>query len=267
MESQIDIALTPKDILTNTLLLAEEAYMMSEGQKKDAEEKLREFINTLSPSVCAVIEYPYVDKLYRDSYYNYFATKYDHYPKDVIRISFFDKDILTKVLNRKTPLSVKDFFEESKIKKLQQAYKGFLCFRPIFTRVIGRNVISPTILNEKSLCVRTTKFNSTVAGIKFSIDGFPHCNQEVETISCSETTLWAIMEYFSYSYPEYRPSLPSTITETLKKVTHERQIPSNGLDVQQLSFALREFGFAPRIYSQQAYTENENGGFNELFSC
>lgn len=65
------------------------------------------------------------------------------------------------------------------------------------------------------------------------------------------------MEYFSHKYPEYRPVLPSNIIETLKKISYERQIPSSGLSLDYISFAIKEYGFGSKIYSADQYLEHE----------
>ena len=70
------------------------------------------------------------------------------------------------------------------------------------------------------------------------------------------------MEYFSHRYPEYKPTLPSKIIEILNKVSSERLIPAKGLNIQQMSYALKEFGFGARIYSRTEYAE-----FDALLSC
>src|SRR5450759_2084837 len=71
------------------------------------------------------------------------------------------------------------------------------------------------------------------------------------------------MEYFSNKYSEYKPILPSRIIQTLNKVSSERLIPSKGLNIYQMSFALNEFGFGSMIYGRQQY-QNE---FDGLLSC
>ena len=61
------------------------------------------------------------------------------------------------------------------------------------------------------------------------------------------------MEYFGNKYADYKPILPTKLIAVLSKVSTERQIPSKGLNIQQMSFALKEFGFGTRIYSKQQY--------------
>lgn len=206
----------------------------------------------LNDSIYLLAESKYVDKVYRDSYYHYYSSKLSNYKKDCLRISLFDGQI-----------SESDFWSIDKQKELQEKYRGFLVLRPTEPFVIGRSILSPKALKITNFQCCTTKFSTTANGFKFSIDGFPHSSQDTETISCAETTIWSIMEYFGHKYSEYTPILPSKIIQTLNKVSWERQIPSKGLDIQQMSFVLKDFGFGTRIYSRDEYL-NE---FDNLLSC
>ncbi len=71
------------------------------------------------------------------------------------------------------------------------------------------------------------------------------------------------MEYFGNKYSDYKPVLPSKIIKTLNNVTTERQIPLKGLNISQMSFALRDYGFGTRIYSRDDYGQD----FEWLISC
>ncbi len=140
---------------------------------------------------------------------------------------------------------------------------GFIVLRPTEPNLIGRSTISPKILKTKHFEICTTNIRTTVNSIKLYIDGFPHSSQDAETISCAETTIWSLMEYFSNRYAEYKSELPSEIIQTLKRVSTERQIPSKGLDIQQISYVLREFGLGTKIYSKTEYGDM----FENLLSC
>jgi hypothetical protein len=64
------------------------------------------------------------------------------------------------------------------------------------------------------------------------------------------------MEYFGNRYADYKPTYPSHIIDTLSKFANQRLLPSNGLTVDQISFALKEFGFGTNIYARDdAYDE------------
>ncbi|NGF77378.1 hypothetical protein G5B10_15935 [Fluviicola sp. SGL-29] len=194
----------------------------------------------------------YVDKVYRDSYYHYYSSKLPKYKRNAIRLSFFEEEI-----------SDTEFFDGAQHSVLQQKYRGFIVLRPTDPFIIGRSIISPLLLKTNNFISCVSKFHTTVSGVKFTVKGFPHSSQDTETISCAETSLWAIMEYFSNKYSDYQPVLPSKIIRTLNQVSSERQIPSKGLNIAQISYALREFGFGTRIYSKQQYTTE----FEGLLSC
>ena len=207
--------------------------------------------NQICDNAYFVVEAPYVDRVYRNSYYNYFSSKNRQYQRNGIRISIFSGKI-----------SASDFRDENKKGELAGKFMGFIVLRPTEPNLIGRSIISPKILKNKKFAICTTKVQTTVNSLKFTVEGFPHSSQDMETISCAETSIWSIMEYFSNRYPEYSNVLPSTIIKTLNGVSSERQLPSKGLDVQQISYALREFGLGTKIYSRNEYGEL----FNNLLS-
>jgi hypothetical protein len=207
--------------------------------------------NQLIDNCYLLAETNYIDKVYRDSYYSYYSTKLTRYKKNCVRVSFFNGEIKQE-----------DFRNEDSINELQNKYLGFIILRPTEPFIIGRSIISPKALKVNHFLSITAKFQTSANSIKFEIEGFPHSSQDTETISCAETTIWSVMEYFSARYPEYKPVLPSQIIKTLNQVSSERQIPSRGLNIQQISFALREFGFGTRIYSRGEY----NNDFEKLLS-
>ncbi len=207
--------------------------------------------NQICDNAYFVVEAPYVDRVYRNSFYNYFSSKNRQYQRNGIRVSIFSNKI-----------SASDFRDENKKKELSKKFMGFIVLRPTEPNLIGRSIISPKILKNKKIAICTTKVQTTVNSLKFTVEGFPHSSQDMETISCAETSIWSIMEYFSNRYPEYSNVLPSTIIKTLNGVSSERQLPSKGLDVQQISYALREFGLGTKIYSRNEYGEL----FNNLLS-
>ncbi len=217
-----------------------------------AEQDLKQHLDKLKDSCYILAETNYVDKVYRDSYYHYYSSKLNKYKRDCIRLSIFEG-----------PIEESDFRDETKVEKLNSNYRGFIILRPTAPYIIGRSVISPKALKLNSFLCCTTRIQTTVNSIKLEVEGFPHSSQDTETISCAETSLWALMEYFGTKYPEYRPILPSKIIQTLNKVSHQRQIPSMGLNMQQMSFALKEFGFGTRIYSREEY----GADFERLISC
>jgi hypothetical protein len=216
--------------------------------KADAVENYRvsllPHLNNLIDKVYFLVEYPYVDKVYRDSFYHYYSSKLYSYKRDCIRISIFN-----------SPFLKNDFRTESGKEKLKQSYLGFFVIRPLTPSFLGRSAISPLAVKGSELLICKTKIGAAINSVKLTVNAFPHSSQDEETISCAETTLWAIMEYFGNKYPEYFPILPSKIHNVLAERTPQRQVPSMGLSPSDISYALKEFRFGPRIYSEVEFDQ------------
>ena len=215
-------------------------------------DRIADFFKTLRDDLTILVETEYVDKVYRDSYYALYSTKLREYSRNCVRISFFRPDF-----NESTEINVRN------IEIIKNAYLGFLVIRPLVECCIGRNVISPaakkTACSDMHIC--TANIPSTCLGIRMQAIGFPHSSQDGEMMSCAETTVWAILEYFGNKYSDYRPVMPSDILATLKPFAYERQLPSGGLSFEQISVALKSQGFGCKVY------EHSNPMFKELFTC
>lgn len=206
----------------------------------DIDDIITAFLENLKKDLRVFVEYPYVDKVYRDSYYHYFSTKHKEYQRDCIRLSFFTKEVKEDDLNR----------VESK-ELLIENFLGYCVIRPTFPNVIGRNLISKKALLTNHIVTCIHHENCLVNGFKLPIDGFPHSSQDQESITCAETTIWALMEYFGHKYAEYKPVLPITIINKLNEHSDKRMLPSSGLTPEQISFALKDFGFGTLIYTKE----------------
>jgi len=213
-------------------------FKFNEQRVKD---KLTDYLEDIKDSVYCFIEYPYVDKLYRDSYYHFFSSRHQTYLRNTIRVSFFAENI--------TPESFRD---TKLIESIREQYLGFVVLRPTPPCIIGRSMISPKALKTNSFLCCLCESNVVVNGIKFSISAFPHSSQDTETITCAETSVWSCMEYFGNKYSEYKTILPSSINTAIKEMTSERLLPSRGLTIGWISYALKTFGFGTRIYSRDA---------------
>ena len=233
-------------------LLISEFDVHEDFAYKIANDEIKKHLEQLDDGCYLVFERPYVDKVYRNSYYHYYSSKLKKYNRDCIRISIFQSGVT------KEDLLLKD-----RIIELKDKYRGFIILRPTVPKIIGRSLISPKALKINDIQVCSSKIESSVRGIKMSVKGFPHSSQDSETITCAETTLWAVMEYFSSKYPEYKPIFPSEIVETLKRVSNERQWPSKGLYIEHISYALKEFGFGSKVYSKLKFKDD----FPRLLSC
>lgn len=221
-------------------------FSISDEDVIELEAKISGLFEELIDTLYVVIETPYVDKFYRDSYYTYFASKHKEYKRDCIRLSLFQDGI------------TQDHFRNLGLfKQLQKYFLGYIILRPTVPNIIGRSIISQHCLKDKNMLICSYKSNILINGVKLEIDGFPHSSQDGESITCSETTIWGLMEYFGNRYPDYRPIAISGIIEVLSKYSKKRMLPSSGLTVDQISYAIKEFGFGTYIYSREGAYEDK----------
>lgn len=216
-------------------------------------DNLKPFIDLMVDTTSLYIETDYVDKLYRDSYYRYYSSKATIYSRDCIRLSFFD--------NKDDTLS-SDIIKYSQADEVRKKYQGYIILRPTFPQIIGRNALSPQLYKQHDFAICTASIASTVDGFKVSVNAFPSASQDTESITCAETTLWALMEYYGNKYIEYSPIKLSEILESLKASVNSRQLPSNGLNADNLTSALKSFGFGPQLYHISAFSQLHN-----ILSC
>lgn len=95
MRENIFIKIVPKGGVIELLEhIFTEKYRQEELTSKQITQKLLSpYFDKLKPNLYAVIEYPYVDRMYRDTYYSFYSSKLEPFHRDSIRISFFDIEI------------------------------------------------------------------------------------------------------------------------------------------------------------------------------
>ena len=246
MNTSIEIEISPIDEALEAIIEKIKEYFLGDVSDEFIspfiESDISKLIDELKEELYCVIEYPYVDRVYRDSFYNYYASKHYTYQRDCIRVSLFDGEIKNS-----------DFLNKLKHKELNEKYLGYFVLRPTINALFGRSIISPKAFEDNSYKICSCTTNSLVYGVKLEVEGFPHSSQDGETIKCAETTIWALMEYFGNKYADYKPALPAKIHKAIERFSYQRQLPSNGLTMDQISFALKEFGFGTSIYSEEPY--------------
>ncbi len=205
---------------------------------------------TLQFPLTIVCEKTYVDKLYRDTYYTYFSSKHFEISRNCERLTLFEGEF-----------AYNDFLNNDLFDSLQEAIIGTIVLRPTKINAIGRTLLNPDKMHVGKMYVQRTAFEISLLGKLYTIWAFPFTSQDTETMSCAETSIWTILEYYGTRYPEYRTVLPSEILSELGNLSEERVLPSHGLDFRQKSGLLKKFGFYPRAYSKKVYEDD----FRKLF--
>lgn len=214
--------------------------------KSRYKDSLKSYIKELNQNLYAFIEYPYNDRLYRDTYYSYYSTINRRISRDCIRISLFNIKL------------TRDHFINPELKKEllhEDVFLGYLVVRPTDIKRVGRCFVNPKAYINNNFIYCKGTIDALVYGIHFRTSGFPHSAQDGKVHTCAETSIWCLMEYFGEKYSYFKTALPSTILSVLKKVSYERQLPSIGLSIHQMGYVLRKFGFGSKVYTKARYKE------------
>ncbi|WPQ63531.1 hypothetical protein SIO70_01455 [Chitinophaga sancti] len=96
---------------------------------------MKRHIDRLKKSIWFLIESPYVDKVYRSSYYAHFSSKKGEHGRDCIRLSLFEGEIVAG-----------NFRSSEGVKRITKQYMGFMVVRPIVPGILGRSVVAKEAL-------------------------------------------------------------------------------------------------------------------------
>ncbi len=187
-----------------------------------------------------MIESYYVDPIYRDSYYFHYAAKHLAYDRYCIRLFFLD-------LVEPNPENILKIPEN----ELNSKVIGVSTIRPASDQsyIIGRTLLSPlAFVNLKADQICTATFKVSMFGKRFLIKAFPYMMQDAEVITCAETTILHLLDYFSNKYNLYRSTLPNELAKIEEQSAEQRIMPSQGLSYTTISHILTELNFYPRLY-------------------
>lgn len=202
-----------------------------------------EQILDVNKSVTIGIEMNYVDRIYRDTYYNFFSNLHEDFSRKCKRLIFFkgkgSETTIEKYINSKTR-------EKKKYEKIiNEKFIGSMVIRPLKTGAIGRTLFNPKnfLKSDAEYYIRTSQWKISFLGLNLSVKAFPFLMQDGITTSCAETVLLALMDYYSQQYNDYKFALPSAINDINMRENGTRAIPTNGLSYATMSKILCEFGF------------------------
>lgn len=196
---------------------------IGKGYLSDITKKLLEKQISNNVKTC-MIEAPYVDKDFRDSYYNDFSKRHLSVNRNSFRIFLFS----------------------------DTGYLGFLTLRNTPPVNIGRSCIHPKACSHSRTgyyCL--SKFSSYVKGSELQSLSFPWMQQDINSSVCAHIALWAIIRYISSKktlYKEYTLHTISTLSEK-----NSRKVPSKGLTIEEIAQTFTKAGHSTEVYNKSAF--------------
>ena len=127
-----------------------------------------------------LVEYDYVDKDYRSTYYNFYSKKGRRYRDDCVRIHFFDDCV--GLDDERMDLICTD---EPGGDRLKDHYFGYIVLRPTIVATLGRSFLSPRIRIGARGRVIQSQQNVHLLGYTLSLSGFPSMAQHADIAVCA----------------------------------------------------------------------------------
>lgn len=203
--------------------------------------RLRSLLTPLCQSV--VVEDEYIDLDYRAGFARFHYLRHHDTPRRCKRLHFFSCQ-LTKEHMMDMPLEIKG------------QYLGFTVLRPLPIAHLGRSLLSDRLapvtqaMGERYITCRTV-CRANLAGNEIKFGGTPWMEQDTLVSACASAALWIASCYMSYKYhPEFKEYCTPHITDMATRYNVElgRPMPSGGLTVEQMMYALQEMGYEPVPY-------------------
>ncbi|SDQ82080.1 hypothetical protein SAMN05216569_2183 [Pseudoxanthomonas sp. CF125] len=207
-------------------------------------ERLKEHLTDKVKGV--LVEYPYVDKDYRSTYYGFYAKKGQRYDPFCVRLHFFnDRVRLTEDLTLETTSN-----------NLSKDYFGYMIVRPTIITPIGRTILSIDIVKEFSGAIIDAKYTVHVLGYRLEVNGFPFMQQHTDISVCAHAACWGILRHYSERYRAYAERLVYDITKMAGSGDPGGLTPSRGLVVPQASQIFSQAGLYPDVYGRRQFKAN-----------
>ena len=196
-----------------------------------------------------IVEYPYVDKDYRSTYYNFYSKRHRTYDQFCFRLHFFEK-----------PLE-----SEKNLPEVSNAYLGSIVLRPTEVTPLGRTLLSPKAIRDFKGFICEASFENNLMGVPLEVKTFPHIMQDTDVTVCAHAVCWMIARYYSEKYAVYPERLVFDIAEAIKDFSQGRVIPSRGVTLGQVSEILTSIGLYPEVFVRDIY-EDKSSFYDILYS-
>ena len=220
--------------------------LASEYDPKGIAQRLKSQLTHAAKGV--LVEHEYVDKDYRSTFYNFHAKMGRPYRPDCVRLHFFFGTV---------------WYDEARIDiacadpRLQDHYFGYIVLRPTIVATLGRSLISPGVrLGARGRAIQSIQ-HVNLLGHRLRIWGFPSMAQHVDIAVCAHVCCWAILRYYSETFPQHREYLLHDITKLAAPSDPGGIVPSFGFNVFEAERVFQAAGCSPLIIGRRGSSDEE----------
>lgn len=195
-----------------------------------------------------LVEHGYVDKDYRSTFYNYYAKMGRPYRPDCIRLHFFDETV--RYDETRIDIACSDH-------RPQDHYFGYIVLRPTIVATLGRSLLSPDMRLGASGRAIQSIHHVNLLGHRLPIYGFPSMAQHRDIAVCCHVCCWAILRYYSETYPHHREYLLHDITKLAAPFDPGGLVPSLGFSVLEAERVFQAAGCFPLLVGKSNSSSDE----------
>jgi hypothetical protein len=207
-------------------------------------------VNYLEHLGAAVVleESNYFDRDYLSEFASFYGTSSRGYGNTCRRLHFFsDAGISRQMFVRCTQGSARS------LRRLKDAYLGFVILRPIPAAPLGRTVLRwyPEHTPDNPRVTSPSRIYSChVAGVQLEVYGLAWQQQDQAVSACATVGIWSMLHSSALDDHHLIPTTAEiTITANKRVALGSRTFPSTGLTLEQLLEAIKDHRLAPLIIS------------------
>ena len=127
-----------------------------------------------------------------------------------------------------------------------EAYRGYVVLRPLPSTPVGRTMIAPPAGLEGAIRCEATE-RVSLFGTPLWITAMPFLSQDAEYLRCAHATLWMVLRHAHLAHGLPRRLTAEVHDAALGGVIVGRQVPSEGLSVQQMLSGATRLGLSPGL--------------------
>ncbi len=195
-----------------------------------------------------LVEHGYVDKDYRSTFYNFYAKKGRQYRPDCVRLHFFDSAVSYD--EARSDLAALDHRPEDH-------YFGYIVLRPTIVATLGRSLFSPDMrLGAHGRAIQSVH-HVNLLGRRLPVWGFPSMAQPIDIAVCAHVSCWAILRYYSETFPQHQEYLLHDITKLAAPFDPGGLLPSLGFNVLRAERVFQAAGCFPLLVGRRNSSSDE----------
>jgi hypothetical protein len=220
----------------------EHSLLPEDVQNKDHVKYLLRYLKDINCK-SILVEHEYVDHDYLDDYASFYAKCFTPYRRFCRRAHFWKTDIKQFDIEKAII-----YQNEEILKILGDDYLGFLVIKPLPEALIGRTVLSRYDDEGGKRKIKTIRpYKVNLFGLQLEIESLAFQEQDTVMAACATTAIWSAFHKASHIFHTSIPT-PSDITKSATKyIQTTRPIPTHGLNVEQMCYAISENGLTPEV--------------------